>query len=83
MHGYQIWVALPKELEEMEPRLDFIPADQLPKWEGKGLSFKLVAGKGFGKESPLKGYSDLFMVDIYANEAAKLDLQDHLRGDAA
>ncbi|MFK7952420.1 MAG: pirin family protein [Ekhidna sp.] len=31
MHGYQIWVALPKEKEEMEPRFDFFKSSQLPK----------------------------------------------------
>ncbi|MCI4669226.1 MAG: pirin family protein [Bacteroidia bacterium] len=82
-HGYQIWVALPKELEEMEPRLDFIPADEIPTWEEDGMKLKLVAGHGFGKESPLKGYSDLFMVDVYSEGHAKLDLQGKLSGEVA
>ena len=30
MHGYQVWVAMPKEKEEMEPRFDFIPKEELP-----------------------------------------------------
>ena len=43
LHGYQIWVALPKEKEEMEPRFDFYPEDQIPIWEAGDLQFKLVA----------------------------------------
>ncbi|MEM6726512.1 MAG: pirin family protein [Bacteroidota bacterium] len=32
VHGFQIWVALPKELEDMDPEFSFTPADHLPKW---------------------------------------------------
>lgn len=30
MHGYQIWVALPKDLEEMDPRFDYYAKEELP-----------------------------------------------------
>ncbi|RJE73888.1 pirin family protein [Reichenbachiella sp. MSK19-1] len=83
MHGYQIWVALPKDKEEMEPRFDFYPSTELPKWKSGGLTFKLAAGNAFGKSAPLQGYSPLFMVDIYVEEATKLDLRDQLVGEVA
>ena len=54
VHGYQVWVALPKEAEEMEPRFDFVPKDQLPHWKEGKLDMTLVAGKAFGRRSPLK-----------------------------
>lgn len=83
LHGYQIWVALPKELEEMEPQFDFYKADQIPSWKAGNLELKLVAGNAFGKSAPLQGYSPLFMVDIYAEESARLDLRDKLKGEVA
>lgn len=83
LHGYQIWVALPKELEEMKPQFDFYPADEIPSWKNGDLDFKLVAGNAFGKSAPLQGYSPLFMVDIYAEESARLDLRDKLKGEVA
>ncbi|MEO0733098.1 MAG: pirin family protein [Bacteroidota bacterium] len=83
LHGYQIWVALPRELEEMDPRFDFFPAADLPQWEENGLTIRLVAGKAFGREAPLQGYSPLFMVDIHAARATELDLRDHLTGEVA
>ena len=83
LHGYQIWVALPKALEEMDPRFDHFPSKELPKWEENNLSITLVAGTAFGKESPLKGYSHLFMVDVYAQESAELDLSGRLKGEVA
>ena len=83
MHGYQIWVALPKEKEEMIPEFTFIRSEQLPTWNKNGLNFKLVAGNAFHKSAPLQGYSPLFMVDIYAEKETTLDLRDQLKGEVA
>ncbi|WP_312324543.1 pirin family protein, partial [Soonwooa sp.] len=53
LHGLQIWVALPKHLEESEPTFHHIEAKDIPAWEEDGLKIKLIAGKVFGKESPV------------------------------
>lgn len=83
MHGYQIWVALPKEKEEMEPRFDFIPKEDIPFKETDSFIIKIVAGKAFGYSSPLQGYSPMFMLDIYAKESTKLDLSGIINGEIA
>jgi hypothetical protein len=83
MHGYQIWVALPVDLEEMEPRFDFYASSEVPHWEENGVHFKLVAGEGFGRKSPLPGYSPLFMVDITSTEETTIDLRGKIEGEVA
>lgn len=83
MHGYQIWVALPKEKEEMEPRFDFYRSDELPQWNDGQNRIKLVAGNAFGKSAPLQGFSPLFMVDIFAESDNTLKLKDQLKGEVA
>ena len=83
VHGYQVWVALPKEKEEMAPRFDFVPKVKLPKWSESGLEMTLVAGKGYGQTSPLKVHSPLFMVDVQAKETATLDIKGQLEGEIA
>ena len=83
MHGYQIWVALPKEKELMLPEFRFYPASSLPNWTIGNLSFKLVAGEAFGYVAPLQGYSPLFMVDIYAKKRTTLDLRGQIKGEVA
>lgn len=83
MHGYQVWVALPAEKEEMEPQFDFFQRSELPSWNDGPLHFRLVAGSAFGKTAPLQGFSPLFMVDIRAEEATTLDLRDQLKGEVA
>ncbi|SCY31284.1 hypothetical protein SAMN05192588_2196 [Nonlabens sp. Hel1_33_55] len=81
MHGYQIWVALPKDLEDCEPEFHHIDADALPVWEDAGATFKLVAGKGYGKESPVPVHSELFMIDIKTESDYHLNVAGNLKGE--
>lgn len=83
MHGYQIWVGLPKEKEEMEPSFDYYPKADLPSWSEEGIDYRLVAGEGYGRKSPLLGYSPMFMVDLKVNETSELNLREHLKGEIA
>ena len=83
MHGYQIWVALPVEKEEMNPRFDYYPSSDIPKLIDGSLTIKVVAGNAFGKSAPLQGYSPLFMVDIFASEQTTLNLLGKVKGEIA
>lgn len=83
LHGYQVWVALPKEKEEIEPHFDFYPSQNIPTWKDGNLTLKLVAGEAFGKSAPLQGYSPLFMLDIFAAEETTLNLSGQIKGEVA
>ncbi|WP_420315804.1 pirin family protein [Ekhidna sp.] len=81
MHGYQIWVALPKEKEDMDPEFHHVDGSELPQWTDGPASFKLVAGKGFDRQSPLPVHSDLFMIEIKTTEDYNLTIKDQLFGE--
>lgn len=81
MHGYQIWVALPKGKENMDPEFHYLEASELPQWKEDSASFKLVAGKGFGKVSPLPVHSDLFMIEIENHKDYRLTIKGQLKGE--
>lgn len=81
VNGYQIWVALPKDKEEMPPSFHHIDANELPQWHDKSASFKLIAGEGFGRTSPVPVHSPLFMVEIKTNEEYQLNIIDQLKGE--
>jgi redox-sensitive bicupin YhaK (pirin superfamily) len=83
MHGYQIWVALPKEKEEMDPEFHYYPSRDIPTWQSDGLTFRLVAGEAFGRSAPLQGFSPMFMVDIHAEDTTTLQLGGQLSGEVA
>jgi len=69
MHGYQIWVALPAHLEEMEPSFFHSAAERLPQWSQHSLNLTLVAGTAMGKTSPVPVHSDLYMIDAKATKS--------------
>ena len=50
LHGLQIWVALPKHLENCEPSFAHIEAEEIPHWKQDNVNFKLIAGEAFGKK---------------------------------
>lgn len=80
-HGYQIWVALPKELEETEPEFHHIGLDKIPKWRDGTAAFKLVAGEGYGRKSPVPVHSPLFMIEITNTDPYFLDIKDKVQGE--
>ncbi|HWT77741.1 MAG TPA: pirin family protein, partial [Candidatus Methylomirabilis sp.] len=52
LSGIQIWVALPKAHEEVDPSFAHFPAKVLPTTESRGLTIHLIAGTLFGLRSP-------------------------------
>jgi redox-sensitive bicupin YhaK (pirin superfamily) len=83
MHGLQIWVALPKEKEDMEPVFHHTPASELPSWEEGSLKYKLVAGKAYGRQSPVPVHSTLFMVEIKSDQKQSFELDKSCVGERA
>ncbi len=83
LHGLQIWVALPKELEEMEPNFAHVEKEDIPHWKQDGLSFKLIAGEAFGRKSPVPVYSPLYFLEIKSKEKQTISIGQHLFGESA
>lgn len=83
LHGLQIWVALPKELEDTEPSFSHIPSENIPVWEENGVQFTLIAGEALGKKSPVPVYSPLYFIDIKNKARSKVQLGDLLYGESA
>jgi len=82
MHGLQIWVALPKHLEQMEPEFFHLEKDKIPTWIEEGLQYKLIAGEAFGKKSPVPVYSKLYMIEIKSKTKQTVNIGQHLFGES-
>ena len=83
LHGLQIWVALPKHLEEMEPSFYHASEEELPSWEENGVSFKLIAGEVLGHQSPVPVYSPLYFIEIKTTERKTVSIGKSLFGESA
>lgn len=64
LHGMQTWVALPKAHEETAPQFHHHPAATLPDRLHAGARLRVVAGRGFGMESPVRVFADTFNVAL-------------------
>jgi redox-sensitive bicupin YhaK (pirin superfamily) len=62
MNGIQTWIALPTTDEEVDPSFAHYAAGELPAFEDKGLSARLIAGEAFGARSPVAIHSPMFFV---------------------
>jgi len=83
LHGLQIWVALPAELEECDPSFTHVGAKDIPSWEEDGLRFRLVAGEARGRTSPVPVHSPLFFLEIRCSSSGTLVLDKDLQGEKA
>ena len=83
LHGLQIWVALPKALEEMDPQFYHADEKDLPSWTSHGVSFKLIAGSAFGRQSPVPVYSPLYFLELSSATTQTLHIGKELFGEVA
>lgn len=76
LHGMQTWVALPKPDEEAAPAFHHHPAATLPELRREGAWLRIVAGRGYGEEAPVRVFADTLYVAIDLEPGAELALDD-------
>lgn len=82
MHGLQIWVALPKAMEQMEPAFTHVEESEIPSWNDGDLEFKLIAGEAFDRKSPVPVFSKLYMLEIKSKTKRTINIGEHLYGES-
>lgn len=71
LHGIQSWMALPKELEEIDPAFDHYPADTLPELQIDGATIRIIMGEAYGETSPVKLYSPTIYLECVLPSGAQ------------
>jgi redox-sensitive bicupin YhaK (pirin superfamily) len=79
LHGIQLWIALPKSHEEVEPTFHHFSAEEIPTFSQNQSEVRLIAGSAFGKTSPVPTFSPLFYLEVFCKKGEKfvLPLNDH------
>jgi redox-sensitive bicupin YhaK (pirin superfamily) len=75
LHGMQTWVALPHADEETTPGFHHHDAAALPRIERKGTLLRVLAGRGYGAESPVRVFADTLYVAIDLDAGAQVTLE--------
>jgi redox-sensitive bicupin YhaK (pirin superfamily) len=84
LHGLQIWVAMPKALEESQPSFAHVEENEIPYVEVKGVNVKVIAGEFNGVQSPVPVHSKLYFLEIKSGEHnTEVNLSDYLFGESA
>ena len=73
LEGIQLWVALPKEKEEISPSFHHFKTHQLPTVQWQTMELKLIAGS-FQKTSPVPVQSDLFLLETTPEKDQTIEL---------
>jgi redox-sensitive bicupin YhaK (pirin superfamily) len=79
LHGIQSWLALPLELEEMEPTFIHYPADSLPERTLDGCTLRVIMGSAYGLQSPVLTYSPTLYFEVALPAGGELSLLDDAR----
>ena len=82
MHGLQIWVALPKDKEQMSPEFHHIPGSGLPAWTDDGIGYRLIAGEAMGRKSAVPVHSRLYMLELKNPGPDAVHVQPELYGES-
>ena len=74
LHGIQAWVALPTEFEETAPAFFHHALTDLPTFDSKGLTGRLIAGEAFGLKANVKVHSPIFYAHVSMQPGAVTEL---------
>lgn len=74
LFGIQCWLALPKEMEEMESGFSHYSVNALPLIDDIGLNARIVAGQYQGIKSPVKTVSETLLVDCRLDKNAVFNI---------
>lgn len=76
LHGIQVWVALPKTHERIDPEFHHHPASTLPVVERDGARLVVIAGDAFGQTSPVRVFAPMFFVEARLDAGARVTLPE-------
>ena len=74
LFGLQVWVALPREHEEVRPAFAHLAEPALPLLGEKRMRMRLILGETHGARSPVQTLSAMFYADALLESDAKLAL---------
>ena len=72
IEGLQTWLALPEEAAETAPSFQHVPAAEVPVCHLDGVDIAVVAGRAFGRRSPVRTHVDTLYASLRFAEGATL-----------
>ncbi len=76
VHGLQLWLALPKGQEEIEPVFYHYPSAEIPRIEVEGVPVRVMIGAAFGVTSPVRIYADTLYAEARLSKGQCIIIPD-------
>jgi len=76
LFGIQTWVALPDAAEDTAPSFEHHPQATLPELANEGVRLRLILGRAYGEQAPVRMFSEMFYGDVVMQAGARLPLPD-------
>ena len=73
-HGLQLWAGMPKALEDGEPSFTHTDKPAIPEDEREHAHIRVLVGRGWGMESPVRPVSETLYVDISLPAGGRFDI---------
>lgn len=73
-HGLQLWLALPREFEDVAPSFEHTPAAAIPQLQVGDASVRLLVGAAFGQRSPVHTLVPTLYLDVQLPSGGQLEL---------
>lgn len=74
LHGIQTWMALPTDLQEIEPAFVHYPAHQLPRQTTAGVTTTVIIGEAAGLRSPVSVHAHTLYVEHRLEAGSRVSL---------
>lgn len=72
LHGFQLWVNLPKKDKMMKPRYQDMPANKIPIAQSDGVKVKVIAGESMGKQAVIETRTPIMYLHFTLQPGSKV-----------
>lgn len=72
LEGIQLWVALPKEHEDVDASFVHVKENDLPIIDHQDFQLRLIAGEALGEKSPLPVFSKMYYLNGKSSKAGSM-----------
>ncbi len=72
MCGLQLWLALPEELQEIDPAFFHYPKASIPTVARAGAQLRVLIGSAYGVKSPVKTFCETLYVEAAMQQGSRL-----------
>ncbi|NWG37047.1 pirin family protein [Nitrososphaera sp.] len=73
LHGFQLWVNLPRRDKMMQPRYQEIPASEIPVAEGGNAKIRVIAGESLGKKAVIDTRIPIMYLHVTLKQGTKFE----------